>query len=103
LREEVPEPGAIQAPDAIMAMIFARQEYDDSVLCKEPDDIFDPVEVDIIAIGPVQPTDRVDVLQLPDTSVESVEAREQICGIHVRHRSISWSIFDGIFVCKTNE
>ena len=56
-----------------MAVVFTGKEDDDAVRGEQPYDILGAIEVDVVAVGPVQAADGVDVLELPDTMFQSCE------------------------------
>ncbi len=78
LRKSPGDPVAVQPLDARVAMVFARQEHDRAIARKQFGHIVGPVEIDVIAIGPVQPADRVQILQFADTVFERIEACSKI-------------------------
>ena len=70
-----------------MPTVFAGEEHDRAVLGEELDHVLGAVEVDVVAVGPVQAADGVDVLELADAMLEGREP----C-FEIRHEESPWSI-----------
>ena len=73
LGEVVLEPRPVQAPDALVTAVFAGEEHDGAVPGEELHHVLGAVEVDVVAIGPVQAADGVDVLELADAMFQGCE------------------------------
>ena len=63
-----------------MPAVFAGEEHHRAVLREELHHVLGAVEVDVIAVGPVQTADGVDVLELADAMLE----RRKPC-FEIRH------------------
>ena len=64
--ETLLDPVAVEPHHPGLADVLAAQEHHHAVLGEQVGDLLGQVEVDVVAVGPVQPPDRVHVLQLAD-------------------------------------
>ena len=56
-----------------MPAVLARQEHHHAVVGEQLHHVLGAVEVDVVAVGPVQAADGVDVFEFPDTMFQSCE------------------------------
>jgi hypothetical protein len=70
LREVILEPGAVQPAHALVPAVLAGQKYDRTVPRKQLDHVLGTVEVDVVAVGPMQAADGVQVFELADAMLE---------------------------------
>ena len=77
MREIILEPGAVQSPHTLVAEIFAGEEHHGAVAREQLHNVLGPVEIDVIAVGPMQASDGVDVFEFADAMFQFLESRFQ--------------------------
>ncbi len=65
-----------------MAAVLAGEEHDGAVPREQLHHVLGAVEVDVVAIGPVQTADGVDVLELADAMLQRRESCFEIRHVH---------------------
>jgi hypothetical protein len=78
------DPIAIEPLDALVADVFAGQEHHRAVLGEQVGDFVRAVEIDVVAIGPVQAADGLNVLQDSHLLLEFGQA-----GFDIAHSRLS--------------
>jgi len=54
-------------------VVLAGEEHDHAVLGEQLHDVLGAIEVDVVAVGPMQAADGADVLEFPDTMFQRCE------------------------------
>jgi hypothetical protein len=68
------DPVAVQSHHPGLADVLARQEHHHAVVGEQVGHLFRQVEVDVIAVGPVQPANGVDVFKLAHAVLQRGQA-----------------------------
>jgi hypothetical protein len=82
--EAVLDPVAVEPHHARLADVLAAEEHHHAVLGEQVRDLLGQVEVDVVAVGPVQAADRVHVLELADAVLERGQPL-----VHITHHRLS--------------
>ena len=79
LRKVVLEPGAVEPAHTRMAVVFPREEHHHPVPGEQLHHVFGAIEIDVVPVGPVQASNRIDVLELSDTVLQNSQPLFEIC------------------------